>query len=100
TPGSFAIGSDPERIERAPSRPNRGVHRCPPQPGDMYGPTPGARCKTRMMAPRTAPPFRADHVGSYLRTPAIHEARARRDAGDLDADELRAIEDREIADLI
>lgn len=52
------------------------------------------------MASRTAPPFRADHVGSYLRTPAIHDARARRDAGELDAAALRDIEDREIAALI
>jgi hypothetical protein len=26
---------------------------------------------------KTDPPFRADHVGSLLRTPAIHEGRAR-----------------------
>ncbi len=52
------------------------------------------------MAPRTSPPFRADHVGSYLRTTAIHEARARRDAGELSADELREVEDREIAALV
>ena len=28
---------------------------------------------------RTTPPFRADHVGSYLRSAAITEARAKRD---------------------
>ena len=32
---------------------------------------------------RTTPPFRADHVGSYLRTPAITEARAKRDKGQI-----------------
>jgi 5-methyltetrahydropteroyltriglutamate--homocysteine methyltransferase len=52
------------------------------------------------MAPRTAPPFRADHVGSYLRTDAIHDARARRDAGELSAEQLREVEDREIAALV
>ena len=28
------------------------------------------------MARRTSPPFRADHVGSLLRPPALHRARA------------------------
>ena len=45
-------------------------------------------------------PFRADAVGSYLRTDAIHEARDRFEAGTLDAAELTAIEDREILELI
>jgi 5-methyltetrahydropteroyltriglutamate--homocysteine methyltransferase len=46
------------------------------------------------------PPFRADHVGSLLRTPAIHAARAGFRSGQLDAAGLRAIEDREIAAMI
>ena len=46
------------------------------------------------------PPFRADHVGSLLRPRAIHEARARFRTGELDADGLREIEDREIAALL
>lgn len=46
---------------------------------------------------RINPPFRADHVGSLLRPPAIHEARARAATGEIDAGELRAIEDAEIA---
>ncbi len=50
--------------------------------------------------PRTTPPFRADQVGSFLRTPAIKDARARHEAGELDASELRRIEDHEIAELI
>ena len=49
---------------------------------------------------RTTPPFRADHVGSLLRSPAIEEARARREAGEIDADQLREVEDREIAAVI
>lgn len=49
---------------------------------------------------RTTPPFRADHVGSYLRTAAIKDARARHEAGELGAAELKAIEDAEIVDLI
>lgn len=42
------------------------------------------------------PPFRADHVGSLLRPPAIAQARAAGLAGAA----LRAVEDREIPDLI
>jgi 5-methyltetrahydropteroyltriglutamate--homocysteine methyltransferase len=48
----------------------------------------------------TRPPFRADHVGSLLRPPALKEARRRRAAGELDAAGLAAVEDREIARVI
>ena len=37
------------------------------------------------------PPYRADIVGSFLRTPALAKARADREAGSLDADALRAV---------
>jgi 5-methyltetrahydropteroyltriglutamate--homocysteine methyltransferase len=40
--------------------------------------------------------FRADHVGSLLRPPALLDARQRLDAGLIGADELRAIEDEAI----
>jgi len=46
------------------------------------------------------PPYRADVVGSYLRTDAIHEAREAHEEGRLSDAELRAIEDREILALI
>jgi 5-methyltetrahydropteroyltriglutamate--homocysteine methyltransferase len=45
---------------------------------------------------RTTPPFRADHVGSLLRPAAVKEARAKRERGEITADALRAVEDREI----
>jgi 5-methyltetrahydropteroyltriglutamate--homocysteine methyltransferase len=45
---------------------------------------------------RTAPPFRADHVGSLLRPAALKEARANRERNAITAEALRAIEDREI----
>lgn len=48
------------------------------------------------MSARTKPPFRADHVGSLLRPPALKEARAKHASGEIDDDALRAIEDREI----
>src|SRR5579884_632326 len=49
---------------------------------------------------RTKPPFRADHVGSLLRPAALKEAREKRAKGTLSADELKAIEDREIKSAI
>jgi len=49
---------------------------------------------------RTTPPFRADHVGSLLRPQALKDARARRAKGEITADELRAVEDREIGRII
>jgi 5-methyltetrahydropteroyltriglutamate--homocysteine methyltransferase len=49
---------------------------------------------------RTAPPFRADHVGSLLRSAALKEARLRRERGEIGAAALQAVEDREIITLI
>jgi 5-methyltetrahydropteroyltriglutamate--homocysteine methyltransferase len=49
---------------------------------------------------RTRPPFRADHVGSLLRPPALREARAARATGKLSAAQLRAAEDQHIRDAI
>ncbi len=49
---------------------------------------------------RDKPPFRADHVGSLLRTAPVKEARARRARGEISAQDLAATEDREIAKLI
>jgi len=49
---------------------------------------------------RTKPPFRADHVGSFLRPAAIHEARARQEKGEITAEALKAVEDREIRNVI
>ncbi|HSG34969.1 MAG TPA: 5-methyltetrahydropteroyltriglutamate--homocysteine S-methyltransferase, partial [Sphingomonadaceae bacterium] len=49
---------------------------------------------------RTTPPFRADHVGSFLRPAPLKEARARREKGEIDAAALKAVEDREIETII
>jgi 5-methyltetrahydropteroyltriglutamate--homocysteine methyltransferase len=49
---------------------------------------------------RTAPPFRADHVGSLLRPAAVMQARAKRAAGTISAEELEAVENREIERLV
>src|SRR6201986_1615574 len=48
------------------------------------------------MPSRTSPPFRADHVGSLLRPPRLHQARDDFAAGRITADALRAVEDEEI----
>jgi 5-methyltetrahydropteroyltriglutamate--homocysteine methyltransferase len=52
------------------------------------------------MALRTRPPFRADHVGSLLRPRHLLEAREDHAAGRLDDDELRALEDEAIRDVV
>jgi 5-methyltetrahydropteroyltriglutamate--homocysteine methyltransferase len=49
---------------------------------------------------RTKPPFRADHVGSLLRPAALKQARGQRERGDISAEQLREIEDREITQVI
>jgi len=49
---------------------------------------------------RSKPPFRADHVGSLLRTAQLKEARAKREKGEVSEHELKAIEDREISAII
>src|ERR1700753_3775024 len=49
---------------------------------------------------RVKPPFRADHVGSLLRTPALKEAREKRKTGAISAEALTEIDDREIKDVI
>jgi 5-methyltetrahydropteroyltriglutamate--homocysteine methyltransferase len=49
---------------------------------------------------RTMAPFRADHVGSFLRSAAIKDARVKHEKGALSESELKAIEDREIEKLI
>ena len=45
---------------------------------------------------RTKPPFRADHVGSLLRTAALKDAREKRARGEISANALTQVEDHEI----
>ena len=49
---------------------------------------------------REKPPFRADHVGSILRTAAIKDARAKHEKGEITAADLKQVEDREIEKII
>ncbi len=46
------------------------------------------------------PPFRADHVGSILRSKTLKDARAKREKGQISAAELKAVEDREIETIV
>ncbi len=52
------------------------------------------------MATRAKPPFRADHVGSLLRPARLAEARARGKAGEMTAEDVRAVEDDCVADAV
>jgi 5-methyltetrahydropteroyltriglutamate--homocysteine methyltransferase len=52
------------------------------------------------MTDSSGPPFRADHVGSLLRPQRLLDARARSAAGEIDAAELRRVEDEAIADVV
>ncbi|UJW32727.1 5-methyltetrahydropteroyltriglutamate--homocysteine S-methyltransferase [Saccharothrix sp. AJ9571] len=52
------------------------------------------------MTPRETPPFRADHVGSLLRPPALRTARERRAKNEITAVELRTVEDEAIREVV
>jgi 5-methyltetrahydropteroyltriglutamate--homocysteine methyltransferase len=52
------------------------------------------------VAQRDQPPFRADHVGSLLRPPALLKARDDAAAGRIDEAELRAVEDSAIREAV
>jgi 5-methyltetrahydropteroyltriglutamate--homocysteine methyltransferase len=52
------------------------------------------------MAPRTTPPFRADHVGSLLRPPDLLRARADHAAGTITAAQLRTAEDEAVREAV
>ena len=50
--------------------------------------------------PAARPPFRADHVGSFLRPAYLIAAREAAQRGELSAAELRAVEDRAIREVV
>ena len=52
------------------------------------------------MTLRTIPPFRADHVGSFLRPPELLAARDRRAKGEISPATLREVEDAAIRDIV
>jgi 5-methyltetrahydropteroyltriglutamate--homocysteine methyltransferase len=52
------------------------------------------------MAQRTTPPYRADHVGSFLRPKPLLDAREQAQAGAISRAELRKVEDAAIRDIV
>src|ERR1700691_2803375 len=52
------------------------------------------------MSERTAPPFRADQVGSLLRPPALLAARAAHEKKEIGAAELAHVEDEAVRDVV
>jgi methionine synthase II (cobalamin-independent) len=52
------------------------------------------------MSARTNPPFRADHVGSFLRPKELLEARDKRARNQISKEELRKAEDAAIRDVV
>jgi 5-methyltetrahydropteroyltriglutamate--homocysteine methyltransferase len=52
------------------------------------------------MTLRTTPPFRADHVGSFLRPKFLLDARGRKARGEITAEQLRTVEDKAITEIV
>jgi 5-methyltetrahydropteroyltriglutamate--homocysteine methyltransferase len=52
------------------------------------------------MSARTVPPFRADHVGSFLRPAKLHAARKQHAAGAISDERLRAVEDEAVREVV
>jgi 5-methyltetrahydropteroyltriglutamate--homocysteine methyltransferase len=52
------------------------------------------------MSQRLTPPFRADHVGSFLRPPELLDARRQYSEKRIDADTLKGVEDKAIRDVV
>src|SRR5450759_759048 len=59
-----------------------------------------AGASRRNVMQRTKPPFRADMVGSLLRTAPVKQARAQREKGAITPAQLKEVEDREIEKII
>lgn len=57
----------------------------------------GEICMTKT---QLQPPFRADHVGSLLRSDAVKRARIQKASGEITADKLRDIENKEIERIV
>jgi methionine synthase II (cobalamin-independent) len=56
--------------------------------------------QTNISRKRKQPPFRADQVGSLLRPERVKKARLRRDSGEINAEQLRTIENEEITRIV
>ncbi|PWN54125.1 putative methionine synthase, vitamin-b12 independent [Violaceomyces palustris] len=63
----------------------------------MASPLPTASQPQRLAS---SPPFRHDHVGSFLRPKTIHQARLLHSKGEMTDEQLRKVEDAEIKSLV
>lgn len=52
------------------------------------------------MTHRTQPPFRADHVGSFLRPAHLLEAPEKKSRGEITPAQLREVEDKAVAEVV
>jgi 5-methyltetrahydropteroyltriglutamate--homocysteine methyltransferase len=52
------------------------------------------------MTARTTPPYRADHVGSFLRPAYLLQAREQKANGEITPAQLRTVEDKAIAEIV
>jgi 5-methyltetrahydropteroyltriglutamate--homocysteine methyltransferase len=66
----------------------------------LHTAVPGVESAQATTGRRTAPPFRADHVGSLLRPPELLRAREDHAAGRIDAAALRAVEDEAVRHVV
>jgi 5-methyltetrahydropteroyltriglutamate--homocysteine methyltransferase len=66
----------------------------------VFRATDGQSLREENAMQRTKPPFRADHVGSILRSAAIKKARAKRETNEITAAALKAVEDREVEKIV
>src|SRR4051794_23517331 len=62
--------------------------------------TPFALESAKPLGGAMSPPFRADHVGSFLRPARLRTARERFFASEISAEELRAVEDDCIREVV
>src|SRR5215831_9133310 len=74
--------------------------RQPKRPPPIMAFRPAATERGLSMTIRTRPPFRADHVGSFLRPKRLLDARERKARGEITAEQLREVEDEAIAEIV
>jgi 5-methyltetrahydropteroyltriglutamate--homocysteine methyltransferase len=75
-------------------------YRLPARKTDEEAPMQQETATATAIGARTKPPFRADHVGSLLRPPQLLKARDDFAAGRIAAEELRAVEDDAVRDIV
>jgi 5-methyltetrahydropteroyltriglutamate--homocysteine methyltransferase len=66
----------------------------------MFAAIIAATTKETAMSLRSRPPFRADHVGSFLRPKFLLDARAQAAGGEITKEQLRAVEDKAITEVV